>query len=53
MIKRNDKSVIIFQNLDQFFEINERMVRDVKNIKDKNPKNWKELVAITMFSAPW
>ena len=50
MIKRNDKFVIISQNLDQFFEISERMVRELKNIKDKHPKNWKEMVAMTMFS---
>ena len=41
--------VIIFQNLDQFFEISERMFREVKNLKDKYPEKWKEMVVITMF----
>ena len=43
-------NLFISQNLDQFFEISERMVKEVKNIKDKYPKNWKEMVAMTMFS---
>ena len=47
---RNELFHFIFQNLDQFFEISERMVREVKNIKDKYPKNWREMVAMTMFS---
>ena len=46
----NELYLFIFQNLDQFFEISERMVSEVKNIKDKYPKNWKEMVAMTMFS---
>ena len=46
----NELYLFIFQNLDQFLEINERMVREVKNIKDKHPKNWREMVAMTMFS---
>ena len=46
----NELYLFIFQNLDQFFEISERMVREVKNIKDKYPKNWREMVAMTMFS---
>jgi len=46
----NELYLFIFQNLDQFFEISERMVREVKNIKDKYPKNWQEMVAMTMFS---
>ena len=46
----NELYLFIFQNLDQFFEISERMVRELKNIKDKHPKNWKEMVAMTMFS---
>ena len=48
--ERNELFLFIFQNLDQFFEISERMVREVKNIKDKYPKNWREMVAMTMFS---
>ena len=48
--ERNEVYLFISQNLDQFFEISERMVREVKNIKDKYPKNWKEMVAMTMFS---
>ena len=40
----------ISQNLDQFFEISARMVCEVKKIKDKHPNNWKEMVAMTMFS---
>ena len=47
---RNGKFVIISQTLNRFFEISERMVKEVKNIKDKYPKNWKEMVAMTMFS---
>ena len=46
----NELYLFIFQNLDQFFEISERMVREVKNIKDNYPKNWREMVAMTMFS---
>ena len=46
----NELYLFIFQNLDQFFEISERMVIEVKNIKDKYPKNWREMVAMTMFS---
>ncbi len=48
--ERNELYLFIFQNLDQFFEISERMVREVKNIKDNYPKNWREMVAMTMFS---
>ena len=48
--ERNELYLFISQNLDQFFEISERMVKEVKNIKDKYPKNWKEMVAMTMFS---
>ena len=46
----NELYIFIFQNLDQFFEISERMVGEVKNIKDNYPKNWREMVAMTMFS---
>lgn len=48
--EKKELYLFISQNLDQFFEISERMVREVKNIKDKYPKNWKEMVAMTMFS---
>ncbi len=48
--ERNELHLFIVQNLDQFFEISERMVSEVKNIKDRHPKNWKEMVAMTMFS---
>ncbi len=48
--ERNELYLFIFHNLDQFFEISERMVSEVKNIKDRYPKNWKEMVAMTMFS---
>ena len=48
--EKKELYLFILQNLDQFFELSERMVREVKNIKDKYPKNWKEMVAMTMFS---
>ncbi len=48
--ERNELYFFISQNLDQFFEKSERMAIDVKNIKDKYPENWKEMVAMTMFS---
>ena len=38
------------QNSDQLFEISERMVSEVKKIEDRHPNNWKEMVAMTMFS---
>mgnify|MGYP007080502263 CR=1 FL=1 len=46
----NELYIFISQNADQFFEISERMVTEVKNIKDRHPNNWKEMVAMTMFS---
>ena len=46
----NELYLFISQNVEQFFEINERMVTEVKNIKDRHPNNWKEMVAMTMFS---
>ena len=46
----NELYLFMFQNLDQFFEISERMVSEVKKIKDRHPNNWKEMVAMTMFS---
>ena len=48
--ERDKLFIFISRNLDQFFEINERMVSEVKNIKDSHPNNWKEMVAMTMFS---
>ena len=42
--------LFISQNADQFFEISERMVSEVKKIKDRHPNSWKEMVAMTMFS---
>ena len=48
--ERFELYLFISQNLDQFLEISERMVSEVKKIKDKYPKNWKEMVAMTMFS---
>ena len=48
--ERNELYLFILHNLDQFFEVSERMVKEIKNIKDKHPKNWKEMVAMTMFS---
>ncbi len=49
-IERSEMYSFISQNLDQFYEISERMVGEVKNIKDTHPDNWKEMVAMTMFS---
>ena len=46
----NELYLFICQNLDQFFEISERIVVEVKKIKDRHPNNWKEMVAMTMFS---
>ena len=48
--EKNELYIFISQNLSQFFEISERMVSEVKNIKDRHPNNWKEMVAMTMFS---
>ena len=39
----NELYIFISQNADQFFEISERMVTEVKNIKDRHPNNWKEM----------
>jgi len=46
----NELYIFISQNADQFFEISERIVTEVKSIKDRHPNNWKEMVAMTMFS---
>ena len=48
--EKNELYIFISQNVDQFFEISESMVIEVKNIKDRYPNNWKEMVAMTMFS---
>ena len=48
--ERNELYLFISQNLGQFFEISERMVGEVKKIKDRHPNSWKEMVAMTMFS---
>ena len=48
--ERSELYLFISQNLDQFFEISERMVLEVKKIKDGYPEDWKEMVAMTMFS---
>ena len=48
--EKNELYVFITQNADQFLEISERMVVEVKKIKDRHPNNWKEMVAMTMFS---
>ena len=48
--EKNELYIFISQNLDQFFEISEIMVNEVKKIKDRHPNNWKEMVAMTMFS---
>ena len=48
--ENNELYIFITQNADQFLEISERMVVEVKKIKDRHPNNWKEMVAMTMFS---
>ena len=48
--ERNELYIFISQNADQFLEISERMVGEIKKIKNKHPNNWKEMVAMTMFS---
>ena len=48
--ERNELYIFIAQNADQFLELSERMVDEVKKIKDRYPNNWKEMVAMTMFS---
>lgn len=48
--EKTELYIFISQNVDQFFEISESMVREVKNIKDRHPNDWKEMVAMTMFS---
>ena len=48
--EKNEMYIFITQNADQFLEISERMVVEVKKIKDRHPNNWKEMVAMTMFS---
>ena len=48
--EKTELYIFISQNVDQFFEISESMVSEVKNIKEKHPNDWKEMVAMTMFS---
>ena len=48
--EKNELYIFITQNADQFLEISERMVGEIKKIKNKHPNNWKEMVAMTMFS---
>ena len=48
--EKNELYIFIPQNADQFLEISERMFVEVKKIKDRHPNNWKEMVAMTMFS---
>ena len=48
--ERSELYIFISHNADQFLEISERMVGEVKKIKNKHPNNWKEMVAMTMFS---
>ena len=48
--EKNELYIFISQNSEQFLEISERMVSEVKKIKDRYPNNWKEMVAMTMFS---
>ena len=48
--EKNELNIFITQNADQFLEISERMIVEVKKIKDRHPNNWKEMVAMTMFS---
>ena len=48
--EKNELYIFITQNADQFLEISERMVDEVKKIKDWYPNSWKEMVAMTMFS---
>ena len=48
--EKNEMYIFISQNVDQFFEISESMVSEIKNIEDRYPKDWKEMLAMTMFS---
>ena len=48
--EKNELYMFITQNADQFLEVSERMVGEVKKIKERHPNNWKEMVAMTMFS---
>ena len=48
--EQNEIYIFISDNADQFFEISERMVCEIKNIRDRHPTSWKEMVAMTMFS---
>ena len=48
--ERNELYFFISQNLDQFFEISERMVGEVKKLKDRHPNNVKKMVTMSTFS---
>ena len=48
--ERNELYIFMTHNADQFLEISERTVGEVKKIKDRHPNNWKEMVAMTMFT---
>ncbi len=48
--EREELYIFITRNKSQFLEISERMIIEVKQIKDRYPNNWKEMVAMTMFS---
>ena len=55
-LTRKDKNEIhtyISRHFDQFFEISESCVAEVKKLKGRHPNRWKETVSITMFSTPW
>ena len=42
-VVQNELYIFISQNITQFFEISDRTVIEVKNIKDGHPNNWKEM----------
>ena len=52
-LNRHEKNMIhafMKKNIDQFFEISDSVVCEVQDIKSKYPDNWKEMVAMTMFT---
>ena len=48
--EQDELYIFISKNVDHFFKTSERMVSEVKNIKDRHPNDWREMVAMTMFS---
>jgi len=48
--KSENCNVWIFQYINYFFEIGEKMVSEIRDITDRHQKNCKEMVAKTMFS---